>query len=253
MDTTVNQWRIFCVIENSFIYGYLSGSVTNCTTCFNNNTHTVLSGSASILSTVSQTSTLISTQNSGVNGGNYRAIRENIICPANSITTFTKKFHYNVGILSFNYDASSNNIGDSFDLVVLPISPIGLLTTAVNSGDTIINIPATVMPYMIIGFQLILISASTGTSVETDEIISMNTTNNTITLNTAINTSFIIGDYIKFQCKRFQKYYINSVGHVENGNYLRTSVFQNFLQAELRYSNNNNVTTNFVFGVDILF
>jgi len=60
MSTTVNQWRIFCITENTFVYWYLpSSNTTGPSMCCNNTAHSVNTGSISIINTIANNAVIV--------------------------------------------------------------------------------------------------------------------------------------------------------------------------------------------------
>lgn len=256
MSGILNQYRIFCITEDQFVTGWLPDSQV-CNNCFNNNTHIVNESSINIIQSISPNTTLISTQIPGQTNGNYR--REGKIMNVNAgpgvITIQTTTFPYNIGMLAFSLDIGTQNIGDQYEAIIMPRNqaPLGILTTNIAQGQTIIPIQASTLNYLQIGFQLTLQSHTTGFLEEEDEIISIDKINNTVTLHTGVTTGFNQGDYISFLMKRCKNIYINSVGHISLGNFLRASSFPMTMQAQLRYTNNSNQGKIFTYASDYLF
>jgi hypothetical protein len=251
----LNQWRIFCVTENLFVYGYLPSTQT-CSVCFNNNTHTINPNSISIVSTVTENTTVVSTQTPGSgNNGNYRCHRKQLIVAAgpNVISTQSTSYDYTVGILAFNMDITPSNIGDSFEIYIMPKTPIGVLTAAAAVGSTVISLPPSVIIYLQIGYQLSFTSSTTGLYEEESEIIAMNTTNNTVTLKTGVITGFNVGDYVGFLVCKFKTYYMAVSGTNTIGNYLRAAQFPTSTSVQIRYTNFSSNSKIFVYGCEYLF
>jgi hypothetical protein len=256
MSGVIVQWRLYCEDERQFVTGYLPES-TPCTVCFNNNTHIVNQSSASIIQTISPNTTLISTQAPNQTNGNYR--REgrimNIAAGPNVVTSQTTTFPYNIGMLAFCIDIGTQNIGDTFEALVMPrnFAPIGILEQDLISSQTVIPIPPQTISYLQMGFQLVLINHLTGFREEEQEIVKIDTINNNITLLSGITTAFNKGDYITFLMKRCKNIYINSDGLYQIGNFLRSSLFPVTMQAQLRYTNNSPTPKIFSYSSDYLF
>lgn len=252
----INQYRVYCIDEATFVTGWLPDPQV-CTQCFNNTSHTINPNSISIIDTMSPNTTLISTQMPGETNGNYRREGKvmNIAAGPNVITSQITSFAYDIGILAFIISIGQDNIGDEFDVVVMPKNnaPIGLLATNVTAAQTIIPIPVTTIIYLQIGFKLTLQSATTGILEEEDEIISIDKINNTVTLQTGITSAFSTGDYISFVMTRCKNVYLNTPGNEQVGNFLRSSIFPKTMQAQLKYKNNSNAAKVFSYSSDYLF
>lgn len=252
MTSSVGYWRIYCITEGTFVNGYLPTG-TNCTVCFNNNTHTVNNSSISLINTVSPNTTLIATQEPGITNGIFKHKRKKISCAANTITSQFTTFQFIINILSLDIAISTDNIGDMFELIVSTPTPIGVLTADVTANDTVISLPVSVMPYFQIGYQLVLINHTNGFTEESPTILSVDNVNNTVTLESGIVNSFVIGDYIRFKIIRIETHYMNMSHVYQIGNYLRASPFVSGLQAELRYTNNSVNVKDFVYGISYLY
>lgn len=251
---SVNYFRIYCLTENKWVYGYLE-SDKECTVCFNNNTHSVNLESANLLTSISQKYTLISTDANGSNTKNFRSERKMMACAPYTVTTQTTIFPYDVSILSFNYDVTTQNIGDVFDVIVMPISQLGVLETSLSQGETHIAVSPFLIDFLNTGYQLVFTKASTGEVEETDLITNINMTNNVVTLLSGLRNSFAPGDYFSFLIKRITNFYMNIEGNYSGiGNYLRASAIPKVMKVMVRY--NNKSLTNpktFYYGSDILY
>lgn len=256
MSGILNQYRIYCIDEATFVTGWLEAPEV-CTQCFNNTAHTVNPNSISIIDTISPNTTLISTQLPGETNGNYRREGKvmNVTAGPNVITTQTTTFQYDIGILAFVISIGQDNVGDQIDVVVMPInnSPIGILATNLTAGQTVIPIPVGTIIYLQIGFKLTLQNHTTFILEEEDEIVSIDPINNTVTLLTGITSAFSTGDYISFVMTRCKNLYLNAPGNVEVGNFLRSALFPKTMQAQVRYKNNSNAAKVFSYASDYLF
>lgn len=252
---SINKWRVYCIDEASFVEGFLPvGSI--CTTCFNNTSHSVNNSSISIVETITPNTVLISTQNPGETSGYYRRERKKMTVTAgpDTISSQTISFKYPVGMLAFNVDIGTSNIGDVFDALVMPLnfSPVGVLTVNVTAGATVLTINSGALAYLKVGFNLVLFDSS-NVKEEAQEILAINTTNNTVTLESGITGTYVIGNYISFFLTRCKNYHMNCSESITMGNFLRSSLFGVTLQAQLRYTNKSNTEKTFVYGIDYLY
>lgn len=256
MSGVVNQWRVYCQTESEFITGWLADPQV-CTSCFNNNTHIINASSASIMQTISPNTTIISTQVPGQTNGNYR--REGRVMNINPgpgvITTQTTTFPYTIGMLAFIIEIGTQNVGDQIDAIIMPRgqAPLGILTTNLSVGQTVIPIPVSTLAYLQLGYQLTLQSNTTGFLEEEDEILLIDKIGGTVTLKTGITTAFNQGSYISFLMKRLKNIYLNASGNIQMGDFLRASSFPTTMQAQLRYTNNSAESKVFAYASDYLF
>ena len=249
--TSVGYWRIYCITEGQFVYGYLPAG-TDCTVCFNNNEHTTNPNSISLIDQISPNTTIIATQEPGVTNGIFKSKRKKMTCAASTVTSQFTTFPYTVNILAFYANISTANVGDMFELSVSTSSPIGVLTAAMTAGDIIIALPSSVMAYFQISYFPVFINHTNAFTEEGPEIIAVDRVNNTITLASGIVNSFGIGDYIKFKITRIESHSMNVPFVYSIGNYLRASPFVTGLKAELRYTNNSSDVKDFLYGIDFL-
>jgi hypothetical protein len=254
---TIHNWRIYCDTEGSFIYGYLPEG-TDCTVCFNNNTHAVNPNSSSIVSTVSENTTLIATQETGSTAGNFRAEKKKLICLPGSvdpgvITKQVVSFPYDLNILSFSVQIREENVGDMIEMVISPLNFIGVLSAELVSGSVTIVVSVLIMSLVNKGYQLVFTNPSNGFVEETPEILSLDTVTNTLTFITPTVTTFPAGSYIKFQLKRLKTFYIGAIGNLVIGNYLRASLFPTTVQSEIRYTNFSVAAKTFYYGIEYLY
>lgn len=201
---TINKWKIFCITENTWSYGYLDSTATPPTTCFNNTSHTVNPDSISIVETISPNTVTISENDPDEPndiGDNYITEGYSVDLPANTITTKQISWPIPINVLSTNYSTLDTHIGDIIDIVSNSIN-IGTVTANVSIGDTVLTVSSTVVNAAIKGYE-ILITDGTNTDF-LDSVISINKNNNTITIRQSPTHTFSIGSLIKIQ-KRIMK------------------------------------------------
>lgn len=257
MGSVINEWRIFCITEDTFITGLLPQG-TACEVCFNNNTHIVNYSSASIIKTIEPNLTILSTQSPNQTNGNFRREGSLLVSPSGTpgtITIQTTSFNYPVGMLAFNMNISQDNVGDMIEAVIMPIgqAPIDILSRNLTIGTKIINVNESVFNYIQIGFQIVLINNLTGFKEECDEIVAIDKINKTVTLKSGILTPFNTGCYISFLMKRCKNIHMTTPGIINLGNFLRSSLFPMTLQAQIRYKNNSGTAKTFAYSSDYLF
>lgn len=253
MSSTVNHWQVYCITEDKFTYGFLDGTQT-CTACFTDSSHTINEESISIIDTIKQNVTLISTNdNSKINGDYVNICYDiDITSGVNTVTIFTSIYPYEIGILSFYMDISPDNIGDKFDLIVRPNSNnvnngfIGLLGGNVVTDDIEIDIGG-LSVYFKIGYFLIITDGVNKDEIEVKKIIG-----NVLTLTTGLTHDYNTGSYVSFNLKRLRNYTMATSGYRTVGNFLRISTFPIELEAVVIYTNKTANTKLFVCGIEYL-
>lgn len=252
MSSTINHWQVFCVTEDKFTYGFLDGTQT-CNSCFTDRAHTINEESISIIDTIKQNVTLISTNDNSKINGDYinDCYPISITSGVDTVTTFTNTYSYEIGILSFYMDISSDNIGDKFDLIVRPKSSvnsgfIGVLGGNVNTDDTEIDIGG-LSVYFKVGYFLVITDG-----VHKDDIEVKKITGNILTLKTGLMNDYNTGSYVSFNLKRLRNYTMATIGYRTVGNFLRISTFPVELEAVVIYTNKTANAKQFVCGIEYL-
>lgn len=253
MSSSISKFRIFCITENTWVYVY---KPTNSppTVCPNNNNHIVNADSVSIEETVSNNVVSIATDTSGNTSGIFRHQMKKLTCLPNAVTKQNTSFNYPISVLAFQYNVAEENKGDMFGLYVKLPMFLGAFNYSVDIGTTVLTLPIGFLNYLALGYLLELTNTVSGFVEETGEIIGINKVDNTVTLFTPIQNNFPVGTAYKFVIPKFVNVYMNVVSvNSAVGNYLRASTQPKGIIAEMRYTNNSNVSKEFVYGVDLMF
>ena len=180
------------------------------TTCPNNDTHIINADGIYIYHTITSKTVTINQDSSISTGGYYRADQFDLSISGGTGATasYDISYPYNIGVYSVTLLVSSDNVGDSYDVVSYPDTPVGLLSTALAIGDTGLTLPSVVL--LNPGFN---ISITDG--VNTDDlgyITAIDGTGGIASFSNPTLNSFDIGSIV-----------LISVPRVRNGKFIKNS------------------------------
>jgi len=132
----------------------------------------------------------------------------------NTVTTHTKTFINNVGILSSQMSVRENMLGDELKACVSPNTTVGVLTQPVSVGDTVFNVSSSVVKNLIIGLNIILTDGIN--TFDCGEIVTINTGNNTIKVETPSQYNYNVGAFVQFSFS-FLNMEIGTTGYMAIG------------------------------------
>jgi hypothetical protein len=186
MSLILNRWRLYCSTESTYVYVWLDENQTTPTTCPNNNAHTI-SGDAIIVEKRDPTVVSIS-QETTATGEHYCWSTKSFTALANQMTAYSFSYPIPISVLNAKFISEEENRGDMWTWAIAKNTVIGAITNTVNIGDTVINVSSTVLTYVAVGFYVNLFNGTT--TNELGLVLSKNTTNSTITVQTATTHAF---------------------------------------------------------------
>ena len=154
--------------------------------CITDSSHTI--SNIHIVDTMTNDTVKIDENDSGT-GGSYCAETKNMVIPANSTETFDYTYPFPVSVLSIEFHVK-NQQNDEVELHVAPDTTIGMITSPVSIGDTVINVSSTVIQYTKKGYYIKLFD---GTNMnDLGRVVNIDIDNDTITLENAATYSFAL-------------------------------------------------------------
>jgi hypothetical protein len=187
-NITVSKYRVFCNDEQKFIEGW---SEDEPVLCFNNNSHKINLNSIQVVETISDSQVKIIEDNISVSRNIKVETLSVVDVPADSSTSSTYVFKSTASMYSVRFHTDVSNSGDEVSLTVNPNSTIGVITSPITAGDTVINPPITMFSFKGLGF-----SAKVTDGVNTNNlgrILSMDHLNETIEVENAAIDDFAAG------------------------------------------------------------
>lgn len=184
---TIYNYRIYCITEGQNVYEWNTVAPT---TCPNNTAHTINPNSISIIDQRAPSVTSIQ-QETVPTGGWFKT--ETIVLNAATgpgvTTSIAKSWPFNISLINLYFQTSDEHTGDAISIYWVEDLEIGSLISDVSVGATTASVSASVIQNVAIGFNVAL---NDGThSNECGRIIAIDSTQNTITFETATTNSFL--------------------------------------------------------------
>lgn len=248
----IYNWKLYCETESKNVTTW---SVVAPTSCPNNNTHTIDSNSITVIDSRLAHSFVPIENTSGTQGFfQTRGYLANIAPGPNVTPQLLPLFSrpYNVRVFSVTFMPNANNVGDTFSLIGLPGTDVGVLTSPVSSGN-ILNVSPTVLTNMQLGFAVTLNDGVT--SQDLGECTNINVTNSTITTENSVANSFNAGTTnVLFSVRRFYNITIASTAPLVYGLSVAGGSFipQN-TQFQIQYINQTGIAKTLSFSFDIIY
>lgn len=135
----------------------------------------------------------------------------------NAITEQTITFDYRITVFIVSFNTKDHHEGDTLEIEINPEGRIGIITSDVAVGDTLIHVSPTVIEHSFIGMYVSLDNNSVNDIV--GEVIAIDKVNNTIRLKTGANHSFSASTptFVESTVKYVKNYTIGPQGKYEFG------------------------------------
>ena len=186
MAETLSQYLVTCLTESTRVVTDYRN--TTPTTCPNNNEHTIDPAQTQVYCTKPMTDVHILIPN-----GYYQCSSMDLDMPACTPgTIFTADIANPMRILLWTTSMylPPNSEGDVVDIITAPDTPIGYITSSVETDSTVIPASATVIGFIIPGLDVSLFDGVNYNDL--GRVLSISTENSTITIENATTNSFNI-------------------------------------------------------------
>jgi hypothetical protein len=251
-DTTIYQYRLYCIEEATFVYTW-SAEVP--TLCPNNHLDRTIDSVQTLI--VGKVGTNIVTAQQDTLK-NFQHIPFPINVPTMStggVYDYDFSFPMDVQIWKCEFYTTSDHIGDFLTIYLAPNTVVGVLTSSASIGNTTINVSPTAVTNQLIS-NGVDFSLDDGVNINNcGRIISYDTTLNTITFETPLTNNFAIGTMIKFQLKAVNNLLLHRPNKVhkvgERGFRGRLIPKNTVLRAS--YTNMNGLAKQFVVVIEIYY
>lgn len=246
MTTVLNQYFVPCLTEG---VGVLSGYQTDPpTTCPHDTNHTIDPLGIRVNATITDKIVTIN-QNGSFPTNQYGRIDGHTqTMNPNTVTTYDITYPYPVNIFAMVILPTADNIGDTFEVLIGPNTPIGQLPSAISSGETDIFLSS-------IGniFPGLKIKITDG--INTDdlgEITAIDFLNLKITVSVPTVNSFGIGSIVTISYPKISNFKITTSESIALGELkIRGSGLPAGKIARLNYTNNSAVSKTFSFYIPL--
>ena len=153
--------------------------------------------------------------------------------------------------MTINWSCDSSHIGDFINGYVVPNTTIGAITSNITQGDTLIHVSPTVFSYIKIGF---VVTVTNGyTTINFNEVIAIDTINNTLLLKTPADTSLNAPAYVKMTIRNMRNMrLIPGITNLAN-KHVGSSALPVGKIARLEYTNNSDTEKTFNMWLEYLY
>lgn len=247
MSITYTRYIVPCITEG---IGVDSGFVSSVpTVCPNNNTHTIDPTGIRVVDTIVDKVVVIKQSTNVTVGPNFRVDCYTVNIPANATVTYDISYPYNICTYLVTYQATPENIGDSFDVIGAPDTICARLAADIEPGVTTLTLnPVYVTLYP--GYSLTI---TNGTDTDNlGEIKTYNIGTGVITFTNATTHSFVATNIVRMSVYRVKCFNIVNGESFVIG---RTKIDASGLPANVKvrfvYRNKSNVDKTFNFFMEI--
>jgi len=242
----VYKYRIYCETEEDHIKGW---SENPDEICPNNNSHTVTSGSLTIIDSLTSSVVQTRIQEEVIEtGGHFQCISINVASTASGTAQTDISWPFPVSILSAEVLISSDNLGDNIEALVGPNTIIGVLSSPVTSGTTVLPVSSTVLDNISVGYFVTVDSQNLGRVLEIDQDAE------TITVENETTASISAGEYILQTIKFISSFELVTEGRITLGD---TKIGASYIPANTtircKYTNNGPIDKDFAVMIEYLY
>lgn len=246
----VYKYRLYCQSESKYKMVWGEENIVP-TKCPDDSNHTI--SSVSIVEKKGDNIVKIQ-EESHVTGGHFKITSKKIIANPNTTTISIINWKYPVSISCIEYTTVPEHKGDILDCIIAPDTVIGNITDNVNIGATVIHVSDTVIQNIAVGFKCALSNGSN--KEDLGEVISIDKTNKTITVDTASTRSFLATTptYVLMSIHIFDNVEIGEPCSCNVGNTIigGAGIHAN-TDIKILYKNNSASTKEFVYTVHYLY
>ena len=246
VPSTVYLYRFYCNTEATFVQDW---NISVPTVCPNNSGHSIDSTTMTILDKITRAQVEVIPQ-VGTTGGQYRAQSVSFTIPANTTGTYSNVWPYDISVKTVSFNTIQAQQGDVINSLIAPNTIVGVLTSPVAIGDTVINVSSTATAISMKGF-LFAISDGTNTA-NLQEIVDIGTS--TITCHTASTFAFAAGSVVMVTVNNIRDFVIGPAGPVHlQASGSTAAVIPANTTVLVTYQNNQSVSTVFNYNFEFFY
>ena len=248
--TTLYHWRFFCETENTYVYKWDTVAPTKCP---NDTTDTIDTNSITIVEEITDNLVLATIKEEIIpTGGHWRCEGVPLLNCTPGVTTHDFTWPYRISALSMTGYPQTINSGDIVNGYVNPETVAGVITSTINSGDTVINVSPTVINNAVIGMRIGF--KNTSNSYDFSYIVSVNNTDSQLTIFPSATNSYNAGTYVTLDIQFLKNLYLPSgfaliTGHSKIG---AASISSNSV-VRIEYINNTSETKTMSVQLEYLY
>ena len=198
---SLSNYTITCLTEGLRILSAYSYTVP--TTCPHNTNHVIDPSQTKIYNTIAVKQVSIDHGDPAITTLNYMALGfpfQATTAGPNVNTTISYTIPFTVLPRLITFMPTSSNVGDFFSIYADPNTTIGTITANGNIGDTTLSVDNNTM---LLIYQGYLVTITDGVNTDNcGQCLTVNATNNTITVATALTNNFSAGAYVQITIPR---------------------------------------------------
>ncbi len=184
--------------------------------------------------------------------GFFRSEGFSMTCGALSTSSTTFSFPYPIAPTVIKFYVRDTNVGDSFNTYIAEKTTIGVLTTSHSSGTNVLSVSDTVIKHIKVGFICTVSNGATENAL--GEVISVNQTNNTITVEQNLSTSFPANSLVKMTINNIKNYSLYASGlNIIGDSRIGSSYLPPNTPIKIYYTNNGLVSKTFYWNVEYMY
>lgn len=250
MSKQVHKYRMYCNTEQSYKFVWSDSTPSACPS---NDQHTIDNVTVTIIDTVNTQSVNI-VQEGVPTGGNYRVEGRKMTIAADSTQIDDIVFPYQLSVLTITLNTSESNEDDILDCFIAPDTTIGILTQAATTGSTTLHVSPTVVSNIKIGFRVGVVETGESFPVDLGECTSVDTTNNTITLQHGIPQGFSIAAYVQMTVHNVKQFVLKGNTTYELARKtIGSSSLAAGLVVRIKYQNLGNTQKKFYYSFEYMY
>lgn len=238
------KWRVYCMTEDKWTYGWLNPDITP-TRCFHNNEHNINENSYQDVDRVTVNNTMIIEEEIRT-GGFFRSQGFSFIIPPNTVRNKDISWKYPVSVLTSKIQTSGDDIGNTMEAVVGPDTIIGFLLNNNVPGSNVLKVSDTVLQNVYNGIEILINGVLIGEvmSIGVDEII----------LCEPITEEFLAGSLIGGQRRIIKNF---NLGFIQGCDIGQSKIGATYVPAgtitRVYYHNNKDIEKTFHFNIEYLY
>jgi len=159
---------------------------------------------------------------------------------------------FQVRALNITINPGAENVDDCIDILTMPDTTVGAITSTVNIDDTVLPVSETVIDNIDVGFRVKIVDGVN--SEELGFVLAIDVENGTITVQTASTGSYPPGSLIQMSIPRVIKYKIRSNHPITFGDKASGSALLPVsLPTAIDYYNHDGLAKEFCLNADIWY
>jgi len=250
--STLYKYKIWCNTESAWVTRW---DTTAPSTCPNNNSHSVNTGSVSVTEEVSNSQVVIKEENIPT-GGNFLAYSVAFTAATGPQVDTDQMFSwpFPITVMAIRFTTDETHYGDKVTCAVAPNTIVGALAGLCPTGATGATVTQTVIDNFMLGYYINFFNGVN--SVDGGRVVNIDKSINKISWETPLTRSF---SYLSPTYIRMTVFVINALHVGPPGTYvigegkIGGSYVPANIQTRVRYTNNGDIPKNVYAVIELLY